>query len=602
MTECLGALGVAIRPDRDTLTVEGSGGRLRAPSYALDTRASGTTARFLTAAVTLADAAVVVDGSAQLRRRPFGDLVDGLGALGGRVEELGEPGALPLRVHPGRLRGGSAVIEAGTSSQFVSALAMIGPFANRDLELSFAGGILTSRPYVETTVEVMEAFGAQADLGPTSLRVEATGGYRARRFLIEADASAAVYPLVGAAITGGKVLVRGVRQQSTQADLAVVEVLARMGCSVRWDEDGVSLEAPAGRLTGIDVDMNQMPDAAVAVAVAAAFADGPTRITNVGNLRVKESDRLAAVENELRKLGAGVETGEDWLRVHPAPLRGAEIDTYEDHRIAMAFALAGLVVPGVVIKDPGCVVKTWPGFFEDLENLRSRSALPGGRSVAREEPARPSVIVAVDGPGGAGKSTVSRGLAVRLGIPHLDTGAFYRAAALAVLGAGIDPGRPEEVTNAVSEAAIDYRAGATILDGADVEDAIRRPEVTAAASAVSAIPEVRAVMVDQQRRWVEQHGGSAVVEGRDIGTVVFPDATLKVFLTARPEVRAARRAREIPDAEVDEVAEKLARRDHFDSTRAASPLQRAPDALEIDTSDLSIEEVIETIARMLPVD
>ncbi len=209
------------------------------------------------------------------------------------------------------------------------------------------------------------------------------------------------------------------------------------------------------------------------------------------------------------------------------------------------------------------------------------------------------MIIAVDGPGGAGKSTVSRGVGERLGLPHLDTGAFYRAATLAVLQAGVDPADALAAVGVVAGSEIDFEADVTFLDGVDVSAAIRSEPVTDAVSAVSALPEVRELMVDQQRRWVERRGGAAVVEGRDIGTVVFPSAPVKVFLTARPEVRAARRAYELPQAEVSAVSADLERRDRTDSQRAASPLRPAADAHQIDTSDLTIGEVVGRIVALV---
>jgi 3-phosphoshikimate 1-carboxyvinyltransferase len=498
----------------------------------------------------------------------------------------------------GGFPGGHAVIDARRSSQFVSAIALAAPYANQNISLEFLDGELVSRPYVENTVEVMRAFGGHVELSAGGLEVK-RGGYRPVSFRVEPDASAAAYPFVAAAITGGTVLVPGLGPGSRQADMGILGVLVAMGCTVEWNGGGVSLAGPAEGLHGVDVDMRDMPDAVLALAVAGAFASGPTRLTNIANLRIKESDRLHALETELRKLGADAETGPDWLVVRPRSLHGAHIDTYDDHRMAMAFSLAGLVVPGVVIRDPGCVAKTWPTFFEDMgqlwadgDRLASQAAQDG--SMAR-------IVVAIDGPGGAGKTTVSRGVATKLDLPHLDTGAFYRAAALAVLRSAIDLDDSEAVAEIVRNAEFDYRAGAMLLAGEDVNDAIRSPAVTSVASKVSAIPEVREVLVARQQAWVEQHGGAAVVEGRDIGTVVFPQAPVKVFLTARSEIRAARRAGELPGSteSLEGIAEELERRDHRDSTRQASPLHPASDAIELDTSDLPIDEVITRIVQLV---
>jgi 3-phosphoshikimate 1-carboxyvinyltransferase len=375
MREALRSLGVAIALDADDATrwrVSGLDGRLRAPAAPLDARASGTTARFLTAAVTLADGPVVIDGAPRMRERPIDDLVQALRALGAPIEILGRGGCPPLRVAGGGLRGGRATIDARrSSSQFVSAVLLAAPYAREDVLLEPVDGIVISRPYVDLTLDVMRAFGADCawTTGGRALRVAAGRRYAGRRYEIEPDASAAAYPFAAAAIAGGRVRVEGVPPGSLQSDFRLVDVLERMGCGVERGPRHITVTGPADRLHGVDVDMNDLPDAALALAVVALFADGPTRIRNVPNLRIKETDRLAALERELRKLGARAETGPDWLTIEPGPLHGAEIETYDDHRMAMSFALAGLRVPGVVIRDPGCVAKTWPDYFEALGRL-----------------------------------------------------------------------------------------------------------------------------------------------------------------------------------------------------------------------------------------
>jgi 3-phosphoshikimate 1-carboxyvinyltransferase len=370
MADALAALGCPVEAGGGTWRVTGRGGRLRAPAAPLYAGNSGTTARFLTAAATLADGPVVIDGDARMRERPIQDLVLALRGLGAPVETQGRDGCPPVRVAGGGLPGGATEIDARRSSQYVSAVLLAAPYAKRDVRLRLLGGVLVSRPYVDLTLQLMREFGADADwTADGGLRVAAGHGYEARDYAVEPDASAAAYPFCAAAIAGGRVRVEGIPKDSIQADLALLEILERMGCRVERGERAVMVHGPTGRLRGVDIDMNALPDAALALAVVAAFAEGPTRIRNVANLRIKETDRLAALETELRRLGAGARASADGIEIEPGPLHGAEIATYRDHRMAMAFALAGLKVPGVVILDPDCVSKTWPEYFSVLERL-----------------------------------------------------------------------------------------------------------------------------------------------------------------------------------------------------------------------------------------
>jgi 3-phosphoshikimate 1-carboxyvinyltransferase len=371
MRDCLRALGVAIEePEPARWKIGGRGGVLAAPARMLDARASGTTARFVTALATLAPGPSRIDGTPRMRERPIDDLVDALRQLGARIEIEGRGGCPPLLVQGGGLRGGRATIDASRSSQYVSAALLVGPYGARDLELHLKDGVLVSRPYVDLTLRIMLAFGAEAGwCGERALGVRAGQLYRGRVHRIEPDASSAAYAFAAAAIAGGRVRVPGLPPDSVQADLRLLGLLERMGCRVSRRADEVELAGPAGRLRALDVDMNESPDAVVALAVVCLFADGPSTLRNVAVLRLHETDRLAALEAELRKLGAGAEAGPDWLRIEPGALHGAEIETHDDHRLAMAFALAGLRVPGVAIRDPGCVAKTWPDYFAMLERL-----------------------------------------------------------------------------------------------------------------------------------------------------------------------------------------------------------------------------------------
>jgi len=371
MREALAQLGIEIHVDGSDWTVLGRGGRLLTPAEPLSFGNAGTAIRFLTAACTLAEGPALLDGNARMRERPINDLVDALVGLGADLALLQPTDCPPLRTAGGGLPGGTVEIDASRSSQYVSAMLLAAPYAASNVEIHCRDGAIASQPYIDVTLQVMTDFGADArwidDAG--ALHIRAGHPYQARHYPIEPDASSAIYPLCAAAIRGGRARVVGISPDSKQPDLALLELLERMGCHVIRGDAFVEIRAPDTGLTSLScVDMNALPDAVVGYAVVALFADGPTRIENVGHLRIKESDRLQALETELTRLGARVRTGEDWIEIRPGPVHGAEVETYDDHRMAMAFALAGLRVPGVVIRDPACVSKSWPDFFTSFES------------------------------------------------------------------------------------------------------------------------------------------------------------------------------------------------------------------------------------------
>lgn len=366
MREALRSLGVLIDDNDDPWLVLGTGGELEASDVRIDVRASGTTARFITAVAALARGRVVVDGVPRMRERPIGPLVEAIRALGGRA--TGTDGFPPVEIDgSGGLRGGEVFVDSSQSSQFASALLLVAPLAEGPTTIEL-GERVASRSYLDGTVEIMRRFGAEVAADGNRFVVQPTGYHKAH-IDIEPDASAAVYPAVAAAITGGVVEIPGIPPESSQPDLAVLDVLSLMGATVVRRDDTIRVEGPTGRLAAVEVDMADAPDGAMAVAVAALFADGPSRIHGLSTLRHKETDRLSALENELRRLGGGAEVQGDTLVVTPGELHGAEIATYGDHRMAMAFALVGLVVEGVSIADPGVVDKTWPDYFRMLEAL-----------------------------------------------------------------------------------------------------------------------------------------------------------------------------------------------------------------------------------------
>ena len=366
MTEALRALGVEIE-GAENLRVRGLGGKFAAPSRSvLFIGNSGTTVRFLAAAACLMPEGteITLDGVPRMRERPIGDLLSALSALGARTELTGGTVGPPVKIHGGGLPGGKCSLKGDISSQFLTGVLMAAPCAEKDVDITIVGELI-SKPYIEITRAVMQAFGADFENeNYRRLRVRAGAGYRGTDYEIEADASNASYFMAAAALTGGRVKLTNLGMSSIQGDRRFTEVLEKMGCQVAGGST-LEIRGPA-KLKAVDVDMEAIPDTAQTLAVLAAFADGPSRVTGLASLRVKETDRVTAITRELTKLGARVEEGpESWL-IHPlregAP-REAVIDTYSDHRMAMAFAVAGLRRPGVVIDNPACVAKTFPDFW-----------------------------------------------------------------------------------------------------------------------------------------------------------------------------------------------------------------------------------------------
>ncbi len=370
MVDSLGRLGieVGLDPSTATIRVTGCGGIIPARQADLYVANSGTSLRFLTALVTLGRGTYRLDGSPRMRQRPVADLLLALAGLGADPRSDLGTGCPPVTVLASGLGGGYAFVKGNVSSQFLSALLMALPYA-RETTTVEVEGTLVSRPYVAMTLAVMEAFGVRAGNRKFRRFDVRPGRYRGRDYAIEPDASAASYFFASAAITGGTVTVEGLGSDSLQGDLAFVDVLEHMGCTVARSNDATTVTG--GPLRGVDVDMNAISDTVMTQAVVALFAAGVSRIRNVGHIRHKETDRIAALATELRKLGARVDEHDDGLVIFPPEqIAPAAIATYDDHRMAMAFALAGLKAEGIVILDPGCVAKTYPGFWDDLERLR----------------------------------------------------------------------------------------------------------------------------------------------------------------------------------------------------------------------------------------
>lgn len=369
----LNAMGIDIEhdPEAGTATVVGCAGAPPANVADIDVENSGTTIRFLTAFCALGDGEFRLDGNERMRQRPIEDLAVALNELGGDVICSGETLCPPVNIRGRGLAGGTTDVSGTISSQYLSGLLMAAPCAEESVELNVVGE-LVSRPYIEMTLAVMRAFGVSIDASSLQRFLIEPQTYSDTDYVVEPDASAASYFFAAAAITGGEVTVEGLSKSSLQGDVRFVDVLEQMGCDVEWRPNSITVRG--NTLKGIDVDMNAISDTAQTLAAVAVFAEGPTNITNIAHVRHKETDRIAAVATELRRMGVVVDERPDGMTIHPSPPEPAEIHTYDDHRMAMSFALIGLRVPGIRIADPGCTAKTYPRFFEDLEKLCGRSS------------------------------------------------------------------------------------------------------------------------------------------------------------------------------------------------------------------------------------
>lgn len=373
MVAALAQLGVGIARDGTTLTIDGVDGQLAAGPRTLDCELAGTTSRFLTAVACLGDGPYIVDGRAPLRRRPVGELVGALRSLGARIEARDGAERLPLEIRGG-ISGGRCELRGDISSQYLTALMLIGPLLDGGLEIAPTTP-LVSGPYVDMTVAVMRAFGAEVVQNASTIDIAPTR-YRPCRYRVEPDASSASYPLALGAINGGSVRIVGLGSSSIQGDRVFADLMGAMGCDIGWDPSSVTLQRdPRRHLVGIHVDMRDCSDLVPTLATVAMFADSPTRITGVGFIRHKESDRLEDLARELRRFGTGVEVFDDGLEIRPQPLGSGvvEVTTHHDHRLAMSFGIAATAYPGtVVIDDERVVSKSWPGFWDELAGWTPR--------------------------------------------------------------------------------------------------------------------------------------------------------------------------------------------------------------------------------------
>ncbi len=580
MMDSLQKMGVGIRqnPNGLSVSISGTGGGLERPAETIWVHQSGTTARFCLPLAALCGQEVTIDGDEQIKNRPHEELCKALQSLGAQIEYLEAPNSFPLVVNGKDLQGGQISLNGGISSQFISALLLAAPCFPDQLELNIDGD-LVSRPYIDMTISVMQAFGAQIQRVNDRRYVISPTGYRNSRYEIEPDASAASYFFAAAAISGGSITVEGLGSRSIQGDIGFVDIVEKMGAKVVRSDNSLSVTG-TGSLIGIDASMKEISDTVPTLAAIAPLASGPTVISDVAFIAQKESDRVTALITELRKIGVEAEKTETGMVVYPGKVQKGTIHTYDDHRIAMAFSILGLVVPGITLDSPQCVAKTFPSFFDVLDQVR----IAGDAKLS---------ILAIDGPAGSGKSTLAKQVAKQLSLEYLDTGAMYRSVAAVALAQSASLDDEAGIAEIAEGINIRFDDGRVYVDDDDLTEAIRSPEVNAAVSQVAANPGVRSIMRRQQRSWARVRGGG-VLEGRDIGSVVFPEARLKVYVTATPEERARRRSLE-SGRSVEDIMEEILQRDTKDSTRGDSPLVADQEAVLIDTTGKTIQETSDYI-------
>ena len=606
MLAALRTLGCAIVQDGRLTRITGFAGRPAVASAELFLGNAGTAMRPLTAALAVLatqqdGAAYTLGGVKRMHERPIGDLVDALRGLGCAVDCLGTEGYPPLRVAGGTLDLAAPVkVRGDVSSQFLTALLLALPLAATDRAVTIeVVGELISKPYIEITLNLLARFGIAVErqgwerfIIPAGSRYVTPGEVH-----VEGDASSASYFIALGAIAGvdAPVRIEGVGAASIQGDIRFKEAAEAMGAVVHAEPNALEIRRGAWPLKAIDLDCNHIPDAAMTLAVMALYADGPSTLRNIASWRVKETDRIAAMACELRKLGATVEEGEDFLRVEPlARFQPASIHTYDDHRMAMCLSLAAFnrlnpagdgerAVP-VRILDPKCVAKTFPDYFEALFSVvEARAAdIP---------------VITIDGPTASGKGTLSASVAAQLGWHTLDSGSLYRVTALAARRAGVSADDEQGLAATARAMQLRFEGVRVLLAGEDVSDELRDEAVGMTASRISAWPAVRAALYDLQCGFRQLPG--LVADGRDMGTVIFPEAGLKIFLTATAAARAERRLNQLIakgiSASLDDLRADLEARDERDRTRATAPLRPAEDALRLDNSQLGIEASVQQV-------
>ena len=605
MLDALRQIGCTVDEAGSTVRITGLGDRSPQSPAQLFMGNAGTAMRPLTAALALLGGEFELSGVPRMHERPIGDLVDALRQLGCHIDYLGNDGYPPLRIAhadgvPALALASPIRVRGDVSSQFLTALLMALPLAAGTHSIAIdVVGELISKPYIAITLQLLARFGIQVHHDnwqrftiPAGSQYQSPGS-----IYVEADASSASYfialgAIASSAEASNSIKIQGVGLDSIQGDIRFVEAAQAMGAKVTGGPNWLEVQRGAWPLKAIDLDCNHIPDAAMTLAVMALYATGTTTLRNIASWRVKETDRIAAMANELRKLGATVQEGADYIQITPPAStehwKAASIHTYDDHRVAMCFSLATFnpaQLP-VRIEDPKCVAKTFPDYFEAFL----------GTAVL---PAQRIPVICIDGPTASGKGTVAAEVAKRLGYHFLDSGAMYRITAYAALQAGlvIDPAHETAIAQLAKSLPVRFDGGRVYLGNEDVTDAIRTEEAGMNASRVSALPSVRTALVDLQHGFQRLPG--LVADGRDMGTVIFPDAPLKVFLTASAACRAERRYKQLISkgfqANIDDLRADLEARDARDSSRSVAPLKPAQDALVLDNSTLTIEQAVNQV-------
>ena len=603
MLSALRSLGCVVRQSSTTVEIDGMAGVIQNARTDLFMGNAGTAMRPLAAALAVLGGNFKLHGIARMHERPIGDLVDALRQLGCQIDYLANEGYPPLRIgQPQLVLNAPIRVRGDVSSQFLTALLMALPLvAHKDIVIDVMGELI-SRPYIEITLNLLNRFGVHVQRDgwsrftiPSGSRLKSPGILH-----VEADASSASYFIaLGAISTRASSLndcksirIEGVGSDSIQGDIRFVQAASQMGANVRSGPNWLEVSVGSWPLKPIDLDCNHMPDAAMTLAVMALYASGTTTLRNIASWRVKETDRIAAMAAELRKLGAMVQEGADFLKVTPPTSpkhwKAATIHTYDDHRVAMCFSLAAFNPASlpVRIEDPKCVAKTFPEYFEALFSVAYT-------------PASHIPVICIDGPTASGKGTLAAELAKRLGYHFLDSGSLYRIAAMAArqAGLGLDASEEAVIADLIKRLEIRFNQGRVLVDGVDVSDLIRTEQAGMDASKVSALSQVRVALVDLQHSFRRLPG--LVADGRDMGTVIFRHANLKVYLTASALRRAERRHKQLISkgisATLSILQADLEARDARDSSRVAAPLKAAQDAVLLNNSNMTVEESVEHV-------